>query len=55
MRIATIGVEEWLNAHERDAVWDIARSTISPLTVDELRGLDGADGARSPSGFGARR
>lgn len=45
MRIATIGVEEWLNAHERDAVWDIARSTISSLTVDDLRGLDGADGA----------
>ena len=45
MDIATIGVEDWLNVHERDAVWDIAQSTIASLTMDELRSLDGADGA----------
>lgn len=45
MDIATIGVEEWLNVHERDAVWDIAQSTIASLTMDELRGLDGKCGA----------
>ena len=37
MDIATIGVEDWLNVHERDAVWDIAQSTIASLTMDELR------------------
>lgn len=45
MDIATIGVEDWLNVHERDAAWDIAQSTIASLTMDELRSLDGADGA----------
>lgn len=44
MDIATIGVEEWLNVHERDAVWDIAQSTIASLSAEELRGLDGAGG-----------
>ena len=45
MDIEVIGVEDWLNVHERDAVWDIAQSTIAALTIDELRALDGAGGA----------
>lgn len=45
MDIEVIGVEDWLNVHERDAVWDIAQSTIAALTMGELRALDGAGGA----------
>lgn len=45
MDISVIGVEEWLNVNERDATWDIAQSTISSLTMGELRALDGEDGA----------
>lgn len=45
MDIPVIGVEEWLNVHERDAAWDLAQSTIASLTMGELRALDGRDGA----------
>lgn len=45
MDISVIGVEDWLNVHERDAVYDIAQSTISSLTMSEIRALDNADGA----------
>lgn len=37
MDIKTIGVEEWLNVWEKSATWDIAQSTISSLTMGELR------------------
>ena len=40
MDIKTIGVEEWLNVWEKSATWDIAQSTISSLTMGELRALD---------------
>lgn len=45
MDIKTIGVEEWLNVWEKSATWDIAQSTISSLTMGELRPLDEQDGA----------
>ena len=45
MDIKTIGVEEWLNVWEKSATWDIAQSTISSLTMGELRALDDQDGA----------
>lgn len=45
MDISVIGVEEWLNVWEKSATWDIAQSTISSLTMGELRALDGKDGA----------
>lgn len=44
MEIPVIGVEDWLNVHEMDATWDIAQSTISSLTMGELRALDGEEG-----------
>lgn len=44
MELATIGVEEWLNVHERSATTDIAQSTISSLTFDELLALDPQEG-----------
>lgn len=43
MKIPTIGVEEWLNIYEKSATYDIAQSTISALTMDELLHLDGLD------------
>ena len=45
MDISVIGVEEWLNVWEKSATWDIAQSTISSMTMGELRALDGQDGA----------
>lgn len=39
MRIATIGVEDWLNVHEKDATVDIAQSTIASLTQEEILAL----------------
>ena len=45
MDISVIGVEEWLNVWEKSATWDIAQSTISSLTMGELRALDDQDGA----------
>lgn len=45
MDIMTIGVEEWLNVWVKSATRDIVSSTISPLTMGELRVLDEQDGA----------
>lgn len=44
MKIKTIGVEAYLNDYEHDALWDIAQSTISSLTMHELLELDGRGG-----------
>ncbi|WP_165038134.1 aminotransferase [Enterococcus sp. ZJ1622] len=41
MEIANFGVEEWLNKWEKQAVYDIAQSSIEALTLEELIGLDG--------------
>ena len=45
MNMPVIGVEDWLNVWERSARVDIAQSTIASLTFEELRALDGEDGA----------
>ena len=50
MDIKTIGVEEWLNVWEKSATWDIAQSTISSLTMGELRARGRS--ARGPEAFG---
>ena len=55
MDIKTIGVEEWLNVWEKSATWDIAQSTISSLTMGELRALDDRTAPRSTSAWTARR
>ncbi len=36
MEIAKFGVEDWLNVWENDAVYDIAGSSISSMTVEEI-------------------
>lgn len=45
MDIKTIGVEDWLNVWEKSATYDIAQSTISSMTMDEILALDDAGGA----------
>ena len=45
MHIKTIGVEDWLNVWEKSATYDIAQSTISSMTMDEILALDGEAGA----------
>ena len=55
MDIKTIGVEEWLNVWEKSATWDIAQSTISSLTMGELRALDDKMVPRSTSAWTARK
>lgn len=51
MRIANFGVEEWLNVWEKDAVHDIAQSTIASFTLEEILRIDGTD----PLGFFEQR
>ncbi|MGT2801384.1 aminotransferase [Streptococcus henryi] len=41
MYLPRFGVEEWLNAHENDALYDIAGVSISSLTLGELLKLAG--------------
>lgn len=41
MRIDTFGVEKWLNTHQMDATYDIAKSCVDPLTLREILALDG--------------
>ena len=36
MKLPRFGVEEWLNSHEREAVYDIAGVSIEALTLQEL-------------------
>lgn len=43
MKIPNFGVEEWLNVWENDATYDIAGSTISSLTLEEIIQIDGTE------------
>ncbi|VUX07539.1 transaminase [Streptococcus pasteurianus] len=36
MKLPRFGVEEWLNVHEKEAVYDIAGVSIEALTLQEL-------------------
>ena len=45
MKIATIGVEDWLNVWEKSATYDIAQSTVSSMTMEEILALDEKSGA----------
>ena len=45
MRIEPFFVEQWMNAHETTATWNIAETCVDSLTLDELLELSGdADG-----------
>lgn len=41
MKLPRFGVEEWLNVHEKEAIYDIAGVSIDALTLQELFNLAG--------------
>lgn len=41
MNIASFGVEEWLNTWEKDAIYDIAGSSIASFSLEEIISIDG--------------
>ena len=43
MKLPRFGVEEWLNVHEKSAIYDIAGVSIKALTMGELFDLSGLD------------
>lgn len=43
MKLPRFGVEEWLNVHEKSAIYDIAGVSIKALTLEELFVLSGVD------------
>ena len=43
MKLPRFGVEEWLNVHEKEALYDIAGVSISALTLEELFDLADQD------------
>ena len=43
MKLPRFGVEEWLNVHEKSAIYDIAGVSIKALTMEELFNLSGLD------------
>lgn len=43
MKLPRFGVEEWLNVHEKSAIYDIAGVSIKALTMRELFDLSGLD------------
>lgn len=43
MKLPRFGVEEWLNVHEKSALYDIAGVSIKALTLEELFELSGTD------------
>ncbi|MBN2204529.1 MAG: aminotransferase, partial [Thermoleophilia bacterium] len=40
MKIAPFGVEQWMNAHEESATFNVGETCVQSLTLDELLGLD---------------
>ncbi|HEM3725361.1 TPA: aminotransferase [Streptococcus suis] len=43
MKLPRFGVEEWLNVHENNAIYDIAGVSISALSLEELFALSGTN------------
>ena len=43
MKLPRFGVEEWLNVHEKSAIYDIAGVSIKALTLEELFDLSDID------------
>lgn len=55
MKIAPFKVEQWMNAYENDAVYNLAETCIDSLTVEQLLRLCGQDPASYWAGFAATR
>jgi len=55
MKIRPFAVEEWMNAYETGARWNIAETCVDSISVDELFRLCGEDSAAFWKRFSARR
>lgn len=55
MKIAPFLVEEWMNAYETGARYNIAETCVDSVSLDELFALTGADKAAFLNGLCARR
>lgn len=55
MKIAPFKVEQWMNAYENDAVYNLAETCVDSLTVEELLRLCGQDPAAYFRALGATR
>ena len=43
MKIAPFAVEEWMNANENDARFNIAETCVDSISLDELFAITGTD------------
>ena len=55
MRISPFKVEEWMNAYEEEAVYNIAETCVNSVSMDELFALTGEDKQAFLDAFCARR
>ena len=55
MKIRPFAVEEWMNAYETGARWNIAETCVDSISVDELFRLCGEDSTAFWKQFSARR
>ena len=55
MKIRPFAVEEWMNAYETGAAYNIAETCVSSISVDELFALTGANKREFLDAFCARR
>ena len=55
MKIKPFAVEEWMNAYETDAKYDIAETCVDSVSADELFAVTGEDGDAFWRAFSARR
>ena len=55
MDISTFKVEQWMDAYENDAVYNLAETCIDSLTVGELLDLCGQDRSDFLTGLADRR
>ena len=55
MKIKPFKVEEWMNAYEEGAEFNIAETCVDSVSLDELFSLTGEDKEAFLSSFSARR
>ena len=55
MKIKPFAVEEWMNAYETQARYNIAETCVDSVSIDELFALCGADADAFWRGFASRR
>ena len=55
MKIKPFKVEEWMNAYESGAKYNIAETCVDSVSLEELRALSGVDGEKFWRDFCARR